>query len=351
MATSHPVCVPFSPTIETVAEFVERFQVHCREVLHKTRNDPLRQASVLIQALPVQVVTDLQRRIKPVLLSEISYDDLLEKLLAQFAVKKSQVGASVKFLSRKQGPDESIEDYAKAINDLASECEYSDCCRDRLLHDAFVAGLHSSTVLTAVLQSCNKKGFNDCVEHAKLVHQIRHDASTIIQGDRSIFEPVFRVTNSGAAVPADYICIRCSSKGKHFAHNCFALQLTCNVCHKIGHIGIACRGGGRSRRVGNSAQVPFRPVTSSTRTHLLDESSSHSPEAVMSSSHASSPYQSQTRSPFRQWDTSASSHSSAPASPSVAPVPDTRVYPASHVVANNAVVCTSNIDSDDAFLG
>ena len=81
MATSHPVCVPFSPTIETVAEFVERFQVRCREVLHKTRNDPLRQASVLIQALPVQVVTDLQRLIKPVFLSEISYDVLLEKYL------------------------------------------------------------------------------------------------------------------------------------------------------------------------------------------------------------------------------------------------------------------------------
>ena len=114
------------------------------------------------------------------------------------------------------------------------------------------------------------------------IHQIRHDASTIIHGDRSISAPVFRVTNSGAAVSADYICIRCSSKGKHFAHNCFALQLTCNVCyrHKVGLIVVSSRGGGRCRRVGNSAAVVVvrvgnsatvlsRPVTSSTRIYFL----------------------------------------------------------------------------------
>ena len=135
-------CQPFNVEIETITEFIERFKVQAMDLLLKAGADPLAKSAVLIKFLPVNVITDLQRKIKPTLLSAAKYDDLINTLTGQFSVKKSIVGASVQFLNRKQG-NETIEVYAKDLNELASHCEYQDCCRDRLLRDAFISGLSS----------------------------------------------------------------------------------------------------------------------------------------------------------------------------------------------------------------
>ena len=105
----------------------------------------------MIKSLPVPVITDLQRRIKPTKLSEATYALLEEKLTDQFSVKKSIVGAAVSFLNRKQQPEESIENYARTLNDLASHCRFSECCRDRMTRDTFIAGLRSPNILNGVL--------------------------------------------------------------------------------------------------------------------------------------------------------------------------------------------------------
>lgn len=262
--TVQHLCSPFDTNIETVEEFVQRFEVQCSDLLHKVRNDDQRKARVLIQALPVQVVTDLQRRLKPILLTNVTYDELLNKLRAQYEVKKSLAGAAVQFFNRKQKSGESIEDYAQDINNLAAQCEYKDCCRDRLLKDVFISGLNCAPVLTAVLQSCEKKTFNECVEHAKLIQRVRKDASSM-QSDFCSRTPVnVHKTADSKTVPADYVCIRCKTQGKHFAHKCFALNLLCKNCNKVGHIAKACR---RPAQFGHAARM-----TSAPRNNLLDES-------------------------------------------------------------------------------
>ena len=158
----------FDPEIETVDEFLQRFAVQFGDVLHKVRSDSHKQAAVLIKVLPVKIITELQRRLKPVLLTAVTYDVLVDKLRSQFEVKRSVVAASVQFISRKQHQDEAIEAFALELNNLAAKCDYGDCCRDRLLRDTFVSGLHDPMVLSAVLQKCEGKSFNDCVEQAKL---------------------------------------------------------------------------------------------------------------------------------------------------------------------------------------
>ena len=110
----------FDPKQETISEFLERFKVQASEFIAKAGDDNLKKAAVLIKALPVHVITDLQRRIKPIKLSEATYTELEGKLTAQFVVKKSVVGASVRFLNRKQG-NESIEQYARILNDAAND--------------------------------------------------------------------------------------------------------------------------------------------------------------------------------------------------------------------------------------
>lgn len=238
----------FNPEQETCNEFLERFTVQNSDLIEKAGTDGKKKAVVLVKALPVPVITDLQRRIKPMKLSDATYDELEGKLKAQFETKKSIVGASVQFLNRKQHADESIENYARVLNDLANCCRYKDCCLDRLLRDSFISGLRSTKILGGLLQDCEndeKKSFNDCVAKAKLLEQISQDAQDIRPGDKAYAIKTKPQENSqsfkASKPPKKYVCIRCGSKGQHLARNCYALNKTCANCQKTGHLTKVCK--------------------------------------------------------------------------------------------------------------
>lgn len=234
------VCSPFDAEVETLSEFLERFNLQCADLLHKARNHNQQKLSILMKALPVRVITDLQRRMKPVSLSTADYDDVIGKLKSQFEVTRSIVGATYQLFSRKQQPGESLESYSRALNDLAAVCEYQDCCRDRILRDVFILGLCSSTVLSSVLQKADALSFNDTVAHAKTMEQFANEFQEVNAEKRS-----FRINDSdrraSTIIPEDYVCIRCGAKAKHLADNCFAKKLMCNGCKKMGHLRIVCK--------------------------------------------------------------------------------------------------------------
>lgn len=234
----------FQSEIETVTEFLQRFKVQNASALEAAPDDTKR-AEILCRALPVAIITDVQRRIKPTLLERATYQQIEDSLNAQFSVKKSIIGASVKFINRKQLAGETIETYAKILNDLASCCSYNDCCRDRLLRDAFVSGLSSNKLLSSLLHECENKSFNDCVERAKTLDQLAHDAADMKPEATS---SSFKIVNSAdgskkfsSTVSANYTCIRCGTRGKHKASNCFAIKLACKACSKMGHLAKVCR--------------------------------------------------------------------------------------------------------------
>ena len=83
------------------------------------------------------IPTDIQRRFKPKLLTDATYEDLEANLRGSYGVNKSIIVLAVAFLNRKQKPQESIENYSKVLNELASQCKYLDCCTDRMLGDVF----------------------------------------------------------------------------------------------------------------------------------------------------------------------------------------------------------------------
>ena len=245
MATITAV-LPFQPETESVTEFLQRFKLQNFQSLQAAEEDSVK-AAMLCRALPVNIITDIQRRIKPALLTAATYDQIEQNLKAQFDVKKSVIGSAVKFINRKQQPSESIETYAKILNDLASQCEYSDCCRDRLLRDIFVSGLHSAKLISTLLQECETKTFNQCVERAKLIEQLAHDAADMkpeakfLQFKVDKQQSASKLNRSSEKVPDSYICIRCGARAKHLAQKCFALKLKCNLCTKIGHLAKVCK--------------------------------------------------------------------------------------------------------------
>ena len=131
----------FQPDLESVSEFLERFKLQNHTILEEKKEDNKSRAMLLANALPVDILTDIQRKLKPKKLSETTYEEIENHLTSLHSTKKSIIGAAVAFLHRRQQNGESIENFAKSLNELASQCNYSDCCRDRMLRDAFVSGL------------------------------------------------------------------------------------------------------------------------------------------------------------------------------------------------------------------
>ena len=102
----------FKPEMESVEEFLQRFQVQNYTVLSALKDtDIQKKAMLLANALPVDALTSIQRKLKPAKLVESSFEDIEKQLKALYSTKKSVVGAAVSFVSRKQLVQESIEEY------------------------------------------------------------------------------------------------------------------------------------------------------------------------------------------------------------------------------------------------
>ena len=143
----------FNPKYEGVEEFLERFRLQNKSALSAAGDDLSAAAELLANSLPTNIITDLQRRLKPTSLTNATYAQLETHLKAAYGTSKTNIGAAVAFINRKQRQNESIESYAKAVNDLASQCNYKDCCRNKMLRDIFVSGLRCSKLLTTYLLS------------------------------------------------------------------------------------------------------------------------------------------------------------------------------------------------------
>ena len=148
---------------------------------------------------------------------------------------------------------------------LVSQCDYEQTITlDRLLRDVFVAGLRSGPVMSTVMQSADTLSFNDAIDKAKMVHQIRQDAAKLkssttlrvhasteeFDEDAISFHRLHqRSTLQQKSVPSTYVCTRCGAKARHFVDKCFAIKLDCRKCNKTGHIAAVCRSNKSSGKI------------------------------------------------------------------------------------------------------
>ena len=159
------------------------------------------------------------------------------------------MGHPYNFFPCKQRQGETIEEFSKQLKFLASQCEFNQTVTlDRLLRDVFVAGLNSAPVLSSVMQSADSMSFNEAIEKAKFVQQIREDTADMQSTARVNATQDLHDNDSFSInkvqqrkIPANYICARCGAKARHFVDKCFALKLRCNKCSKEGHIAAVCR--------------------------------------------------------------------------------------------------------------
>lgn len=264
--STHP-SKSFDPEVETVEEFLQRFQLqNAVDFAADEGADGMKKAMLLANSLPISIVTDIQRRLKPVLLTKATYKQIEQQLVQSYSVKKSVIGAAVSFVTRKQKLHESIETYSKVLNELASQCDYKVCCRDRMLRDIFVSGLKSTKVVSTLITECENKNFQECIQRAKVLEQVSIDIEDIhpavkIHNTYNIEKKSGHSSNnnynkknsySTKKVPNNYVCIRCGTKASHFADKCFAMKKTCNKCNRTGHLSKVCKSGHRNGTTADS---------------------------------------------------------------------------------------------------
>ena len=191
--------------------------------------------------------------------------------------------------------------FAESLNELASQCDYEECCRDKLCRDVFISGLKSSKIMTTAIHDSEGKSFSDVVKRAKTIEQVQIDVADIndtakpyvIQNQVKKVEHTFK---NEKKLPSSYVCIRCGAAGKHVADACWAKTRTCNMCGKLGHIGKACKKPKNSKFSGSKKDTNYiklneyneeddDPAKYFTMHKIIDEISTTTPQATSTAHH------------------------------------------------------------------
>jgi hypothetical protein len=162
----------FSPCDESVQEFIKRFEMQRINLLEDVTDK--KKAAMLASALPRKIFNQLQSKVKPRDITEMKYGELSTTLIGSYSTKKSTITCTTSFLKRTRREGESFENFATDLIELASKCEFSSCCLDRILRDVFISGLNHKLVPRLTLESEGKK-FQEVLEASKSLQQTENE--------------------------------------------------------------------------------------------------------------------------------------------------------------------------------
>ena len=172
----------------------------------------------------------------PNLPSTKTYEELVRVLGQYFAPKVNTVAARFQFHKRIQQPNESVATFMNALRCQAAKCSFGEFQTDAL-RDQLVCGLKNPDIQ----RRCLAEG-NLTLEAAYELAVSMESATTgqsLIKPEQVSTVASVRRDLECSPKPGEF-CYRCHSKF-HKADKCKFKKVTCNFCHKIGHIEKACR--------------------------------------------------------------------------------------------------------------
>lgn len=193
-------------------------------------------------------------------MDKIKYEDLVKKLDDYFIPKANVAMERHKFFSRRQAPEETIEQYVTSLKNLSSSCEFGQI-RDDLIKDIFICGLLTNYAhIKERLLSEGKitlekalniaKSMNIAKENASQLHQEVNFVSALKKSEKITYNyrkpnksPPFATQNTHSSSSSSRIssssknCGRCGQ-----VHNtrCPAEKVNCHNCNKMGHYAKMC---------------------------------------------------------------------------------------------------------------
>lgn len=196
--------------------------------------------------------------------SEKTMEELTKVLKEHFAPKKSIVAERCKFHKRFQKEGESLAEYAVAIKQMASACEFNTFLKDAM-RDRFVSGIRCQEIQQRLMTE-EDKSFDELyalalrLEEAKVEVKRFHNQEMV--SDVNLIKHRYNKNfpkqgsgfgNKSGQVKSDYrsnekfnktishpACFRCG-RSNHSPNQCRYRQNQCFSCLKYGHLANMCK--------------------------------------------------------------------------------------------------------------
>lgn len=177
----------------------------------------------------------------------IQFDALWKKFEEYFIPKKNVSMERHKFFTRKQAPDETISQYATALENLSITCEFGSL-REDLVKDIFICGLSQQfkNIKEKLLSDGDVK-WNKALSTAKSIEMARDNAAEM-QNETDNVVAVLKnrkgyVHKNAYSSPKQQQFMsdkKCGKCGQTHKYKCPAEGVVCHVCKKPNHFAKMC---------------------------------------------------------------------------------------------------------------
>ena len=228
-----------------------------------------------------------------------TYDAAIQKLRGIYVKSPNIVFARHLLATRKQKPEETLQDFLHALHTLSKDCNLRNVTaeeyRRELVRDAFINGLSSHHIRQRLLENAELSVDQAYKSALSLQLAQEHSAAYFSEGKLSAAvarndqtknqtsseseneEPVAKV--SARLKPRLRKCYFCG-QSYHLRKSCPALDATCYLCEKIGHFSRVCQ----SKRSRNNTKKSLSPNRSAALSPSLCVTAAACPGSLLKSS-------------------------------------------------------------------
>lgn len=158
----------FDKNLETFQQYKERFNNFV--TMKGLAADKDTSKTILLNSIGPEYYGLLKLSVAPKEINTLSYDEIVQALDEQLTEKKNILVERHKFLSQKQEPGQSIQDFVTQLRKFVPTCDFTCECKkpvaDLFLHSQFIRGLSNQDIRHQLLLD-NSKTFQDAVKKAQ----------------------------------------------------------------------------------------------------------------------------------------------------------------------------------------
>lgn len=189
--------------------------------------------------------------------SEATLVEIETKLNDHFSPRPNEIVESFKFHTRRQGKNESMQDYIATLRKMCRFCNFVDL--ERTLRDRIVCGVKDTKLQENLLKTANLT-YETAVRLALQAEKCSEDIKILSVPDAGGSSNLSSASGAGnsEAEPMEVnavkeekkkklYCYRCG--GNHMYHSCKFAYAQCNACSKIGHIAKMCKKNDKTGEV------------------------------------------------------------------------------------------------------
>ena len=188
-------------------------------------------------------------------LQMLKFDEITKLVKDHFNPIPSKIISRFHFNSATHNPGETVASFITRLRKLTEHCNYV-ASLDEMIRDRLFCGIGNERLQRTLLAE-KKFTFSKAYEMCQAYESAEKNAKALRKNSQLTTETI-HVTTAKAPTPTGSQCHRC--KGHHHPSTCRFKDITCNFCHKKGHITKACRTRKQQQKTSpsNQSQSPTK---------------------------------------------------------------------------------------------